>query len=382
MANPLAPTISSLNARFAGRNAQRNAYYNAQLKEALAQQKLAQDMQRYNQLHQNALAQEQYKANLAQMAEQRKRQMAEQDAADRAEIISLNYGQPASTEEAMGPARPGEDLPTIEEPGTGMYAGVLPGSIEEQQLQAQQAMLTDPRVAMDDLSRDVMQKQLEANIAASQAGREAREKKVQAETAQQMIDLPQDIAASQSAISEIDRVRPLLAELYDRTNQVATGVGSIFAVLPESEANAWRELRDTVISNMAIDKIMEMKRESKTGATGFGQLNIEELKLLKTHLASLSQSQDPAVIKKRIEQINDVLVRNREVLANKRDSNIQFYNRNKQRYLGDPNLFREFSPTQRSFSRFQDMLKLRPENIGRFGAKPVDPRDPVGLFGP
>lgn len=46
---------------------------------------------------------------------------------------------------------------------------------------------------------------------------------------------------------------------------------------------------DTLKSGIALEKIKEMKAQSATGATGFGALNQEELKLLITDMGSLDQ---------------------------------------------------------------------------------------------
>lgn len=60
---------------------------------------------------------------------------------------------------------------------------------------------------------------------------------------------------------------------------------------------------DTIISSLGIGKLMEMKANSKAGASGMGALSDREMNLLTSALTSLKQSQNPAQLKKHLGEV-------------------------------------------------------------------------------
>lgn len=71
------------------------------------------------------------------------------------------------------------------------------------------------------------------------------------------------------------------------TSNWSAGYGSVLAFMPQSDARKLQGRLDTVKSDLAAAMISDMKSQSKTGATGLGALNREELKVLQTARASL-----------------------------------------------------------------------------------------------
>lgn len=76
-------------------------------------------------------------------------------------------------------------------------------------------------------------------------------------------------------------------EAKDLTSEWSTGYGAWLAALPKSDARKLQGKLDTIKSNLAAAMIEDLKSQSKTGATGLGALNREELKVLQTSKASL-----------------------------------------------------------------------------------------------
>jgi len=64
---------------------------------------------------------------------------------------------------------------------------------------------------------------------------------------------------------------------------------------------------DTIKAAIGMGKIQEMKAQSQTGATGFGQLAIRELDRIESAVGSLNQAQGPEELKKRLAIIKDAM---------------------------------------------------------------------------
>ena len=84
------------------------------------------------------------------------------------------------------------------------------------------------------------------------------------------------------------------------TSHKTAGWGSLVDIIPTSDAKSLAGLVDTIKSNIVIDRLSQMKEASKTGASGFGQLNLSELEALRSSIASLDRKQDPKVLKENL----------------------------------------------------------------------------------
>ena len=69
----------------------------------------------------------------------------------------------------------------------------------------------------------------------------------------------------------------------------ATGMGSIFKYIPESDANALANMLQTIEANIGFDKLQAMREASPTGGA-LGQVSNQELKSLQSVFGSLDQS--------------------------------------------------------------------------------------------
>jgi hypothetical protein len=95
--------------------------------------------------------------------------------------------------------------------------------------------------------------------------------------------------------------------LINKEGRAVVGTaGSRLAGLYEPSTNLKGQL-DTIRSAVGTGKIQEMKAQSATGATGFGQLAVKELERIEANIGSLDQAQGPEEIKKRLGIIKDAM---------------------------------------------------------------------------
>ena len=87
---------------------------------------------------------------------------------------------------------------------------------------------------------------------------------------------------------------------------VAGTAGSRLAGVYEPSTNLKGQL-DTIRAAVGTGKIQEMKAQSATGATGFGQLAVKELERIEANIGSLDQAQGPEELKKRLGIIKDAM---------------------------------------------------------------------------
>jgi hypothetical protein len=109
----------------------------------------------------------------------------------------------------------------------------------------------------------------------------------------------------------IDDAMTILDRNKDALIGAAGLTGSVAKYLPESEAATLATKLETVKANMTFDQLSQMRKESKTGASGLGQLSDTEGKLLAAVKGSLVQSQRPEELAKnllRIQGVTNLLV--------------------------------------------------------------------------
>jgi hypothetical protein len=153
---------------------------------------------------------------------------------------------------------------------------------------------------------------------------------------QRLVDFYDDVDQTENFLVQLDNRRADIRRLYGDTDHTSTGFGAVLSLIPLTQAHEWMKLRDTVVSNIGLGKILELKASSAQGATGLGALNEKELKMLQDHLANLSQTNSPEIIREKLIEIDrdmDLIVKQR---MRKMRQHRAWYNRNK-RYMGvDP----------------------------------------------
>jgi len=128
----------------------------------------------------------------------------------------------------------------------------------------------------------------------------ARRERLAAQGAGKQLTPAQQEARQADAQIAVDTVK----EALDLTSEWSTGYGSVLSVLPKTDARKLQGKLDTIKSNLAAAMIEDMKSQSKTGATGLGALNREELKVLQTSKASLDAGMGADELKKSLAIIN------------------------------------------------------------------------------
>lgn len=137
------------------------------------------------------------------------------------------------------------------------------------------------------------------------------------------------ISTARDVASSISETRLLLNDLYKKTGNKSTGFGSYLAKIPAFQAKDWYEAKEVIISRLAVDKMKELKAMSPTGSTGFGALSERELETLQKQLGSLEQSLDPEDIQRNIAQIMRLLQKSESKFNRVVADEVKWFNRNK-----------------------------------------------------
>lgn len=153
--------------------------------------------------------------------------------------------------------------------------------------------------------------------------------------AERLLAFPQAMQAAASyrsaAVDQLDDVNRLLGI----TEPGTTGFNSYLSSIPMTDANAWMNLRDTIVSNIAMEKMAQLKELSATGSTGFGALSEKELKLLMDFRGSLEQSQRPEDIKRILERYADHLEGAKSRYERAMQQEVEWYEKNKGNFRKD-----------------------------------------------
>lgn len=89
--------------------------------------------------------------------------------------------------------------------------------------------------------------------------------------------------------------------------KAAVGMSSYASILPTTQARTGRNKIDRLKNLITLEMISEMKRQSRTGATGFGALNLRELGVLENSAATLDPGMNEADFEKEVIRIKERL---------------------------------------------------------------------------
>jgi hypothetical protein len=92
-------------------------------------------------------------------------------------------------------------------------------------------------------------------------------------------------------------------EALGQVNSLSAGVGSYLKNIPSSQAMNLSGTLDTINSLLGFEQLGEMKNQTRTGASGLGQLSDREMQLLISARSSLKQQQSPDVLAKRLNEV-------------------------------------------------------------------------------
>jgi hypothetical protein len=120
-------------------------------------------------------------------------------------------------------------------------------------------------------------------------------------------DFPTTLFAHKNFTDQVDSMSTAIQESINliKNDPSSSGLaGTISKYLPETEANQLRMKLETIGSGIAIETLTDLKKSSPTGASGFGALSENELRVIKGLYGVLEQSNDPKVLIKTLSEID------------------------------------------------------------------------------
>jgi len=93
-------------------------------------------------------------------------------------------------------------------------------------------------------------------------------------------------------------------ELMGKVNRWTTGIGSMTAMIPETNARNFKAELDTLKANIVFNELTAMREASKTGGA-LGAVSDKEMQLLSSALGALDAGQSPDNIRKQLAKIKE-----------------------------------------------------------------------------
>jgi hypothetical protein len=114
--------------------------------------------------------------------------------------------------------------------------------------------------------------------------------KAKEETDKQAAKIEEDTRAAESmnnALANIKSVRSLINDTTNLIKPTTTGLTGKVLSIGSTEARVLENNNTRIKANAVFEELANLKAQSKTGATGFGALNLEELKTIQNKAATL-----------------------------------------------------------------------------------------------
>jgi hypothetical protein len=109
-----------------------------------------------------------------------------------------------------------------------------------------------------------------------------------------------------TSIESLSNVKSSVDQALSLVSKETTGWNSFGKYLPGSPAMALDTQLKNIKSNASLETIKQLKQQSRTGATGFGALNLKELETIESSIAVINQANDEETIKKELTKIRDI----------------------------------------------------------------------------
>lgn len=104
------------------------------------------------------------------------------------------------------------------------------------------------------------------------------------------------------------RTREAVDALIAKVGPMTTGMGSLLANIPATDARNFSAELDTLKSNIAFNELAQMRAASKTGGA-LGAVSEKEMRLLESSLGALDAGQSPAQFRQQLTRIRESLDR-------------------------------------------------------------------------
>ena len=203
--------------------------------------------------------------------------------------------------------------PSLKKPTAPAVPETFNSPNEKARFDAKLAVYNQEYEAWSDQRKDVSEaekakalKQHHQEVLAIQQSAESRmlrkEETESAEKIQAMVVKLRKVDSSSKTV--LDTIKEAV-QLINKHPRMATGIGALASPLPNTPQHQLLQFLTTIKSNVALDSLMELKASSPTGSSGFGAMNIEELKLLLTSMGSLEQTQDPVELVKVLKRVGE-----------------------------------------------------------------------------
>ena len=112
-------------------------------------------------------------------------------------------------------------------------------------------------------------------------------------------------ASQEEAKNQANTILTKINEAIPKISNWSAGKGAILSGVPGSDAYNLRSDIETVKSNLGFEALKSMKSQSKTGASGLGQLSDREMTLLTSLVANLDTKQSPSQLRQRLTEVRD-----------------------------------------------------------------------------
>jgi hypothetical protein len=114
--------------------------------------------------------------------------------------------------------------------------------------------------------------------------------KAKEEADKQAAKIEEDTRAAEAlrdGVQNVKSVRALIKDTIDLVKPTTTGLTGKIMALGSTEARDLENKNRRIQSNAVFEELAKLKAQSKTGATGFGALNLEELRTIQNKAGTL-----------------------------------------------------------------------------------------------
>jgi len=112
------------------------------------------------------------------------------------------------------------------------------------------------------------------------------------------------VAAAPQRLKSAQNLTRLIDDAAANTSYWTAGLGSLIAVVPGTPAADLAGTMESIKSNLAFDRLQQMRDESRTGGA-LGQIVLRELDMLASVWASTQQSQSPPQLRENLAVLRD-----------------------------------------------------------------------------
>ena len=135
-------------------------------------------------------------------------------------------------------------------------------------------------------------------------------------------------------------------DIVDKSGHMATTLGGIPGLIPNTDANVLRKHIKSVKGNVAVDQLIQMKKQK----VGLGQIPQSQLDMLSTLMGSLEADLPPEVLKQNLQDIEDIYA---DIVRKEGGDPFELYNKrmNKTTPTKPPANLQNFSPEAQGLAK-------------------------------